>query len=201
MLQEGSFFKLIKLTKAWEAKQPPKAQILASYEAACAGSDIVIGAGLTLTQSLCMAQKLNASWVPVILGPTYPTSEYPLWALKSLACCSCLNKWTYNVVFNALWGQEEKSINAWRTGSLGLAALPKKGQGSMDVIRAQQTAVIICASPITSGPNQRVPGDWPAFVHMHGFLFAPNDGIVGQATIDPRVEEFVASGEKGGIDT
>jgi hypothetical protein len=53
-----------------------------------------------------MAEKLGCAWVVMILGPTLATSEYPIWALESLCCCSCLYRYSYEMVFKSLWDQE-----------------------------------------------------------------------------------------------
>jgi len=93
-LAESNMWRLISLTSAWE-KKFNKMTVLRSYEDALAGADIVVGAGLTLTQTVCVAERNGAAWVPAILGPTLPTSEFPLFLLAGLACgCRCLNRWT-----------------------------------------------------------------------------------------------------------
>lgn len=101
-LQDGSIFQLIKLTKEWD-KKFNKMDILNSYISACSGSDIIISSGLTMTQSFCAAEYHGCKWLPMILGPTLATSEFPLWALSGITMgMSCLNKWTYNVAFQEM---------------------------------------------------------------------------------------------------
>lgn len=48
----------MKLTDEWD-KKFPKDDVLASYVTACDGADLIIGAGLTLTQTYCVAEMMN----------------------------------------------------------------------------------------------------------------------------------------------
>ena len=105
--------KLIKLTEEWD-KKFPKELVLASMVTACAGASLIIGANLTLTATYCVAEYLNIPWVPMVLGPTFPTQEYPIWPLESIILCNCLNRWSYNVLFKMLWKSESKFINPFR---------------------------------------------------------------------------------------
>lgn len=108
-LKSGSFIGLINMTNDWNSKFDKK-EILQSYVSALSGADIIISGALTLTQTFCVAEANKAVWIPMILGPTLTTSEFPLWALQAITCgCSCLNKWTYNLAFKALWDQEKVS--------------------------------------------------------------------------------------------
>ena len=90
-----------------------------SYLTACEGSSLIISRPLTMTGTFCVAEYVGVKWLPVILGPTMPTSEFPIWPLKSLIFSSCMNKWSYNVVFKMLWKSEAKFINPWRQNKLG----------------------------------------------------------------------------------
>jgi hypothetical protein len=118
VLEKGSLMKLIKLTEDWD-KQFDKEEILNSYLRACEGSNLIIASPLVMTGTYSVAEYLGVKWVPVILGPTMPTNEFPIWPLKSLIPCSCLNKWSYNVAFEMLWKSEAKYINPWREKKLG----------------------------------------------------------------------------------
>jgi sterol 3beta-glucosyltransferase len=118
ILKNGNLVKLMKITEEWD-KQWPKDDVLASYVTACSGADLIIAAGLTMTQTYCVAEMMNIPWIPMILGPTLPTCEFPIWALANLIPCSCLNKWSYGVLFSMLWNQEKKFINPWRIKHLG----------------------------------------------------------------------------------
>jgi sterol 3beta-glucosyltransferase len=165
-LEKGSMMKLIKLTENWE-KKFNKADILASYVTAARSfttedgqsgdAQIIIGAALTLLPTLCVAELVHATWVPVILSPTLPTSEFPLWALKGLLPSSCLYKWSYNKVFRMLWQSEAKWANPWRV-QLGLSPMIDD-RGVMDVIEKTRCPVIIAGSELLCGPRQRRPGN------------------------------------------
>lgn len=167
VLKDGSMFKLIKMTEERDKKRDMK-DILDSYFSACSGAEIIISSGLTLTQSYTVAEYFNATWIPMILGPTLPTTEFPLWALESLTPFSCMNKWSYNIAFSALWNSESKFINPWRQ-SLGLEPIKEK-KGIADLLDKLRAPVLVCFSPIAC-PNRRIPGDYPSYAHMLGFIF------------------------------
>ena len=118
VLQDGSMMKLIKLTEDWE-KKFNKEEIYDSYLQACEGSNLIVASPLVLTGTYSVAEFLGVKWMPVILGPTMPTTEFPIWPLKNFIICSCLNKWSYNVAFKMLWKSESKTINPWRQRKLG----------------------------------------------------------------------------------
>ncbi len=118
VLKEGSVFQLMKLTEEWD-KKFSKDEILESYVTACAGMDLIIGAVLTMTQTYCVAEMMNIPWIPIIHGPTFPTNEFPIWALAGIIPFSCLNKWSYNFLFKMLWTNEKKFIDPWRVKHLG----------------------------------------------------------------------------------
>jgi sterol 3beta-glucosyltransferase len=189
VLKNGSMLKLIALTKEWEAKFD-KTEILNSYIAACSGADLIICAALTMTQTYCVSEYLQCAWVPMILGPTWPTKEFPLWLMKSLVCCcSCLNKWTYTAAFSMLWNSERTIINNWRQNMLGLSPITNKG-GMMGVTTELGPPVIIACSPMICGPFGRKPADYPSFIQMHGFIFVPN---TEESKVDPALVSFLQS--------
>ena len=102
--------------------------------------------------------------------------------------CSCLNRWTYNVAFRQLWLSEEPGINAWRKQFLNLPPIPKQGLGSLEIMNRNQVPILIGASVLTCGPKGRRPGDYPANIHIDGFIFQPD---VEENTIQPIVVEFL----------
>ena len=195
-LAESNMWRLIALTSAWE-KKFDKAVVLRSYEAALAGADVVVGAGLTMTPSMCVAERIGAAWVPMLLGPTLPTSEFPLFLLAGLACgCRCLHKWTYHVAFRALWDQERPLVNKWRAESLRLAPIA----GSLGVVGAVKRLappVLIACSRLFCGPARRVPGDYPPNALVGGFVFAPTVEESGEA-VDPALAAFLARAASDG---
>lgn len=174
VLESGSMMKLIKLTEAWE-KKFSKDDILASYLTAASSfadgsADIIIGTALTMLMAYCVSEKVGCTWIPVLLGPTLPTSEFPLWALKGLLPSSCLNKWSYHLAFKMLWKSESKWVNAWRTNVLGLGPLTGP-MGVLDVVTRLQPPVIIAGSQLLCGPKGRKPMDYPDNAHIVGFYF------------------------------
>eukprot|EP01034_Spumella_vulgaris_P031926 gene31927-39444_t len=123
----------------------------------------------------------------MILGPTLPTSEFPIWALENLIPCSCLNKWSYGVLFSMLWNQEKKFINPWRVKHLGLAPIENK-RGIADLVHDFRPPVIIACSPQVSGSKREMPFDYPPNCVMSGFVFVSS---TLEKDIDPKVVDFV----------
>lgn len=184
-LKSGSLWKLMSLTKEWE-KQWNKMDIYQSYVTALAGCDVVIASPLTMTPSYCVAEYMNALWIPMILGPTLPSSEFPVWPLESLIFCQCLNKWSYNFLYSMLWSSEKELINKWRKESLKLHEI-RNNRGIMDIVDALKSPIIISYSRYLC-PHQRIPGDYPPHAHLHGFIFAPD---TNDSAIDLKVKEFL----------
>lgn len=192
VLQEGSLFGLIKLTSEWD-KKFDKRKILGSYVEALKGAQIVVGAGLTLTQTYTVAQYYHAAWLPMILGPTVATSEFPVWPLAFITFgCSCLNKWTYKVLFSTMWNQEKVHINPWRE-SLGLSPISTPS-GIVNIMETSRPTTLIACSTLISGPHRRVPADYPANVKMEGFIFVPS---VDESSISPELQQFFLIAEPG----
>lgn len=172
-LRNASFMQLISLSEKWD-KNFDKSRILDSYFQAAKDSQaqVVIGAALSLTQSYCVAEATGALWIPMILGPTIPTGEFPLWALAGMIPCSCLNRWSYTLAFSMLWSTEKKFINPWRKDKLGLQEI-KSSLGMMAIIDELKPPVIVAASPVIC-PFQRIPGDYPHNVIFEGFIYVPS---------------------------
>ena len=195
-LAESNMWRLIALTTDWD-KKFDKASVLRSYEAALAGADVVVGAGLTMTPSMCVAERLGAAWVPMLLGPTMPTGEFPLFLLAGLACgCRCLNKWTYSVAFKALWNQERPLVNKWRAESLRLAPI-KEAMGIVGIVERVAPPILIACSRLFCGPARRVPGDYPPNALVSGFVFVPTVEQSGEA-IEPALTAFLARAASDG---
>ena len=85
-LKTGSIFQLISLTNEWE-KKFDKMEILNSYITALDGAEVIISGGLTMTPSYCVSQKWNVPFIPLILGPTLATSEFPLFVMEKFIFC------------------------------------------------------------------------------------------------------------------
>lgn len=192
VLKNGSMLKLISLTKDWEAKFN-KQDILNSYVSACRGAEVIVAAPLTMTQTFCVSEYLHCAWVPLILGPTVATNEFPLYIMASMFwCCPFFNKLSYWIAFRMLWAGEKGPINEWRTRSLALPPMtnPNGLAGILDDIKPP---VIVACSPIISGPLGRVPRDYPSNIHMKGFVFVPS---TEESAIDARLVEFVKNDPK-----
>ncbi|KDO34719.1 hypothetical protein SPRG_00781 [Saprolegnia parasitica CBS 223.65] len=182
-LAKGSIITTIKMTKEWQGKFKMD-DILASYVTALDGADVIVSGGLCMTMSHAIAEKLHAAWVPFILGPTCPTTEFPVWALSSLTCgLRCLNKWTYTVLFKKLWKDEQHYINPWRTNVLGLAPITMP-LGMLDIINSnERIPVLIACSALFCGPQARIPSDYdPRKIHLLGPVFAAPSPLPEAAT-------------------
>jgi sterol 3beta-glucosyltransferase len=185
-LKTSSMMKLITLTKEWDAKFN-KLDILNSYVTACQGADIIVAGQLTLMQTFSASEYLKCAWVPVILGPTVPTSEFPLWIMQSLACCRCMNKFTYSIAFRLLWWGEKAMINDWRTRNLGLPPVTNS-RGLAGILDDIKPPTIIACSPLICGPFGRVPADYPSNVSLKGFVFVPPSD---ESVVDQKLVQFV----------
>ena len=172
-LETGSLFKMISATKEWDAKFS-KEEMLRSYVSALAGSELILCGGLSLTQSICVAEYMRVPVIPLILGPTLPTQEFPIWPLASLVWSKCQNKWSYNFLFRTLWNQEKPYINRWRESELGLAPWTTLKNGVAD-ITAELPVIIACSRIVL--PNKQKPADYPANAHLRGFIFHHADTI------------------------
>ena len=181
-LETSNLFKLISLTKAWDAKFS-KDELLASYVSALAGSDVIITGGLSLTMAMCVAEYMRVPCIPMILGPTVPTADFPIWPLASIACCACMNSWTYRFLFRTLWSQEKGFIQPWRHAVLGLPPWELK-DGTYDLLKNRD--IIIACSAIMCPAGR--PRDYGDNVHMRGFIPPP---IIKNA--DPSVVAFIAA--------
>ena len=180
-LQEGSMMKLIKLTEEWD-KKFSKVDIFNSIYRACFGdidhgtrrrADAIIASPLTMTPSYCVAEKLNIPWIPVILGPTMPTNEFPIWPLEKMIPCSCLNRWSYNLAFKMLWNSESKVINPWRQ-NLDLEPWTDTPRGIADILDRVRPPILIASSKLLCGPRGEVPTDYPINCHVVGFYYVPS---------------------------
>jgi sterol 3beta-glucosyltransferase len=183
-LANGSLFTLIKMTNEWKAKFSMN-DILASYFTALAGAEIIISGGLSMTPSYCVAEKIGATWVPFILGPTMPTYAFPCWATASLTLgLSCLNKWSYRFLFRQLWNDEAKHINLWREQILQLPPITDAPLGIADLIDRNITIpVLIAASIVTCGPEQAIPEDYDVSkIHLLGFVYAKTAPLPSSVT-------------------
>lgn len=187
-LHNGSMLSLMRISAEWEKKWK-KEDILASYLSALAGAEVVVSGGLSLTPSLCAAEKLGAAWLPMLLGCTLPTREFPLFLLSFLTLgMSCLNRWTYSLAFSALWGQEKASIAPWRA-SLGLPPLASGGVTA--AITALHPPLLLACSSLVCGPRRALPEDYPPECVLGGFVFAP----APNAALSAPLEAFLAAAQ------
>jgi sterol 3beta-glucosyltransferase len=192
-LHDGSFLTLMRISAEWEARWK-KEDILASYLTALEGADVVVSGGLSLTPSLCAAEKLGVAWLPMLLGCTLPTREFPLFLLSFLTLgLSCLNRWTYSLAFGALWGQEKAAIAPWRA-SLGLPPMPAGGAAA--AIAGLRPPVLLACSSLVCGPRRALPEDYPPECVLGGFAYAP---APAGAALAPALEDFLAAAQAASV--
>ena len=146
---------------------------------------------MCLTQAATVAELKRVPWVALILGPTWPTCDFPLWALSSRSLGPTLNRFSYWLAFRLLWAAEKKHIAPWRA-SLGLPPLPPGGL-SPAVIAAARTPVLVACSRLWCGPAQARPSDYPPEVLLTGFLLPPANA----EPLEPALAAFVAAGGGG----
>ena len=58
---------IMQLLGAW-GKRWRREDVLRSYETALAGADIVVGAGMTMTATFCVAESMGVPWAPLLLA-------------------------------------------------------------------------------------------------------------------------------------
>jgi sterol 3beta-glucosyltransferase len=189
MLANGRILKMMKASAEWKSKFD-EASIMRSYVTALEGADVVVAGPLCLTRAMCVAEKMGCGFASLIPGPTLPTSEFPLWVLP--VPCSCLNRWTYKFLFDALWRQEKKGINDFRKKELGL---PPMTTGPLGVIEKHNFPCLVASSRVTCGPKMTVPADYPPYATVGGFVFPPDDAI----ELDRRLVDFVESSSSAAV--
>lgn len=141
---------------------------------------------MCLTQAATVAELRRVPWLALILGPTWPTRDFPLWALSSRSLGPTLNRLTYWLAFRLLWAAEKPHIAPWRA-SLGLRPLPP-GSQSPAALGASRTPVLVACSRLWCGPGQARPTDYPPDVSLTGFLLPPAEA----EPLDPALAVFVA---------
>lgn len=171
VLERGGLFKLIKLTEQWDKKYP-KETIFNSLLAISKGVEIFIASPLVMTVTYCLAELNKAVWIPIVLGPTYPTMEFPIWPLENLIISSCMNKYSYNLVYKMLWNSEKEMVNTWRTKTLGLKPIGNR-RGIADVIDKLAVPVVVASSVLVL-KKQRRPLDYPENISFTGFIMVPD---------------------------
>ncbi|OQR87697.1 UDP-glucuronosyltransferase, partial [Thraustotheca clavata] len=172
-LAEGSIFTVLKLLKQWR-RQYSFDELLASYVEALKDSDIIVAGSMSLSESYAIAEKVNATWIPFLLWPAYPTRELPIWMMSKLTFgFGCLNLWSYSFLFKQLWTAEGKFINPWRQNILGLPPI-ESPIGTMGLVYANEDIpVLIGCSKLFCGPKRVVPPEYtPNKVHLLGPAFA-----------------------------
>ncbi|OQR97556.1 hypothetical protein ACHHYP_10738 [Achlya hypogyna] len=193
-LAKGSLLSVMKMTKEWKSKFAIS-DILASYVKALEGAEVIVSGALCLPMSYGVAEKAKAAWVPLILQPTWPTMEFPIWVLAGLTLgLRCLNKWSYSVLFKRLWKEERQYINPWLEHTLDLPPITSS-MGMIDVIGAnERIPLLIASSAIFCGPHRAVPADYDlSKIHLHGPILAPPTPLPEAVTVFLRAARTAAA--------
>jgi len=206
MLREGRVMSL--MSKMEDYIAPYYQQALKDYESACEGADAIVSGPLCMSQTLSIAEKLRVPWIPVLLGPTMKTSEFPLFFLMQTNLgIGWINRATYATMFFMLWQNEKKKINAWRTQTLKLPPLDRWAQGLGGMFEDYPDLPLILGFNRNLFPNgagagggnnsgPHMPLDYPRGSTLTGFLFVPE---TPEEKIDPELREFIKRcAEEGG---
>ena len=147
--------------------------------------DIIITGALVMAETFCIAESLGAGYLPVILGGTYPTSEFPLTFVSSKSLpFKWMNKLTYSACFWMLWSTQREEINEFRQ-QLNLPPITER-KGMLDIIEQRSINHIIACHEIVL-PSRRRPADWPCFVKLTNFMFVPS---TPESNIDIKIRRF-----------
>ncbi|GBF87642.1 hypothetical protein Rsub_00353 [Raphidocelis subcapitata] len=187
LLAEG---RIMKVMAAAAKNQAPPEKVLGSVAEAAEGADVIVSAALTQPGTASVAEKLGVPWVPVFLGPVWPTREFCSWALSATPWrWKWANKASYKLLLSALWAQERAHVNAWRAKALSLA--PLRG-GVMPLVEGAGGAIpVVLMSGYEIVPGQRRPPDYPDFVQFTGYAYVPP---AREADVEPSLRAFVAAG-------
>ncbi|KAF0719181.1 Aste57867_1211 [Aphanomyces stellatus] len=178
-LRTAGFLESLEIMSTWN-KDLDVRDILASYEAALAGADIVVSGVVAVTESYCVAEKHRQVWIPLFLGNfVAPTSDYPQWIFDTLAPLHCgwLNKWTHWFLFRKMWAKQQRHIAPWRHDVLQLPPITSKF-GLLEALLANDAITIYQGcSTLLAGPRSVPPTDIapPNGVYT-GFLFPRETG-------------------------
>lgn len=183
LLQKGDILKVMKAAGKNEA--PFFEQTLHDVATACEGADVVVSGQLVLTKTISAAEKERAGWIPVLLGPSMPTRQFPPFLLANNL--GIFNRVSYDFIFWAIWKQEQGKVNPWRTNSLKLAPL----DGLMAQIEKRKFKVAL-AIPECIIPGQKRPMDWSPESCICGPVFMP---ATPEDRIQARLREFISAGE------
>ncbi|KYR02503.1 putative glycosyltransferase [Tieghemostelium lacteum] len=136
------------------------------------GMDLIIANALTLSEGICISEKLNIPMMLLLLLPTLPTTSFPnLFFTKYNLYFKYLNGLTHSIVIDYLTKHEIERIGDWRTKNLELEPF------SSDYIReyyVNRNQEIILAFDEVILPGEKVPDDYEKNWNVIGFLF-PNE--------------------------
>lgn len=183
MLRDGQIMKL--MSKMQEVTKETWPQTVADYEEACKDADIIISGQLVTIETYCIAEKYKKAWIPMLLGPP-KSADYALPFIKHGSIgIKLLNKLTWNLTYFALWANDKKRVNEWRTKHLHLPPITSS-MGIFNILAENPKFPVLVAINRSAIPTEKRPDDWPNHWKLTGYMFAPEVD-----ELDPRVDEFI----------
>lgn len=155
--QPTAFLRMLRIAQRYLAG------LIAEYWRSSEGADLLV-ASTTSLGGLDCAEKRGIAHVYAPQQPLMPTRAFPspLVAPFGVRLNSPLNRFTYRLVYLALWQAFRTAINTWRR-RMGLAR--RSGLGYWRRLRAQTT---VCGFSPSVLP---LPADWPPHHHVTGYWF------------------------------
>jgi UDP:flavonoid glycosyltransferase YjiC (YdhE family) len=158
---------------------------LGDYWRAGQGADAIVYSVVGLA-SLHVAERLGIPAFGAFLQPVTRTREFPSIGLpQQLRLGARFNLATHAVAEQAMWRPFRRRVNAWRAGTLGLAAVGGAGLHAQMVERAIPTLYGFSPHVVPR------PADWRPEVHVTGYWFLdPPAGYAPPAAL----RDFLAAG-------
>ena len=124
-VHRGNILTFFSVLAEWKYRVASADTVLASFEAAVRGADLIVAGALTAAEATCLAEATDKAVAVIGLIPwATMTADYGFAMLsKWLLRCRCsrwLNRQTWFLAFGSSWKTEENNINTWRTRVLGL---------------------------------------------------------------------------------
>jgi len=163
-------------------------QASADYLKACEEADLIITGAQPIFKLMSIAEKLRVPIVPIMLGATIPTSEFPLFFITEKKWLpGFLNNLTYKIMFAMLWANEKSRINKWRKDALQLPPMKEL----FSELTRNKTEVLLAFDRFML-PGMKRPHDWVEQYKLTGYLFVPDTPA---EAVPEELVKFISSGE------
>lgn len=156
-----------------------------SYKA-CAGSDLIIFSGLSLSYSKHIADALKVPIIRAHLSPMVQSNYYTCPGFPDIPLGKAYNRFTFKAMEHIIWGASGKGVNKWRK-EYNLSPITAKEY--FDYMHKAQIPTICAFSP-SIFPK---PKDWGQHIEITGYWFHDEERIW-----KPRQDllNFLDAGEK-----